>query len=214
MSSRSRYGAGVPCAVAALALVGCGAAQDVTADAKVPDSVALALEGARRDTDVSQAQLEVLREAVEHGRYPTDSEYRSAYDAAVECMVESGVAGVRVDEYWNAGLLQLGVSYSASIDGEQRATVAVVECERVHVDYIRSARASEELIRAAQEAIMNEFLPAIRECLAVRGFPVGQDADFRTASSADLAANEAEGTTTGCMESTGYTNAMTGEPTR
>jgi hypothetical protein len=154
----------------------------------------------------------VLESALAAGRYPSDTEYRTAFDAALECMRGAGVTDVKVDEYWNAGLLQLGATYSATLDQERSAETIVAGCERVHVEYIRQARASEELIRGAQEAIQREFLPALKACLAERGYPVSEDADYVATTNADLAANEAEGTATGCMESTGYVEAMTGPP--
>lgn len=184
---------------------------EVSASAE-PESVAAALIAANNDDQADPAQVEVLETALSAGRYPSDTEYRTAHEVALQCMRDSGIAHVSADEYWNAGLLQLGVTYSANLGQENSAAVTVATCERVHVDYIRQARASEELIRGAQEAIMREFLPAMLECLTERGIAVASDADFREASSADLDANEAEGTQTGCMESTGYLEAMTGPP--
>lgn len=193
-------------------VVGCSRGEPGVDGTAGPVSVSSALAAARDDTQVDRAQLEVLENALAARRYPSDTEYRAAFDSALECMREAGVANLSIDEYWNAGLLQLGAIYSATLDQENAVAAIVSGCEREHVEYIRRARASEELIRGAQEAIQEEFLPALKACLAERGFPVSDDADYLTTSRADLDANEAEGTATGCMESTGYVEAMTGPP--
>ena len=99
-------------------------------------------------------------------------------------MRDSGIANVRMDEYWNAGLLDLGVSYSATLDEETSAGTTVATCERVHVACIAQARASEELICGAQETIKCEFLPAMLAYLAERAYPIDNDADFPEAVSA------------------------------
>jgi hypothetical protein len=193
-------------------LAGCSTGELEVSSSAEPATVSSALIAARGDSEADPAQIEILEISLAAGRYPSDTEYRTAFESALECMRDAGIANVQIDEYWNAGLLQLGATYSANLDQENSAAATVSACQRVHADYIRQARASEEVIRGAQETIMREFLPAMIECLAERGFPVADDADFREASSADLDANEAEGTQTGCMESTGYLEAMTGPP--
>src|SRR5690606_38217733 len=104
------------CAVAIAAmLTGCGSDAMVVSASAGPASVAAALEAARGDSEADPVQIEVLEIALEAERYPSDTEYRIAYEIALQCMRDSGSA---------------------------------------------QARASEELIRGAQETIKCEFLPA------------------------------------------------------
>lgn len=209
----SRVASAVLCAVAiAATLSACSDGRSDISGSPEPASVAAALIAAQANDDVDPAQVDVLEVALAAERYPSDSEYRTAYEAAVQCMRDLGVASVNVDEYWNAGLLSLSVGYSSTLEQEEAAVATVIECERIHVAYIARSRASEDVIRGAQAAIQAEFLPALKACLAERGYPVPDDADAEETTRADGFANEAEGTQTGCMESTGYLEAMTGPP--
>lgn len=168
------------------------------------------LERARTDGIASQRQIEVLEEAAAEGRDVTAGEYREAFNLSVACTEQAGVTVVNTDRYGYHGSVAYSMVVHVPIsEDEEAAFAAMAACLEEHSDYLKAAYLSREASQEFVDATIEEYLPAMIECVRQRGYEVDDEATYQEVVALDVAANEDEGVRIGCVQSTGLNDALT-----
>lgn len=206
-AARQRALSFVAAAAVALGTAACGQAGDDPGSA-APASVVAALEAAETEGDASPAQLAVLENALREGREITEEEYRAAFALAVECTRDAGVKVIAIDEVYDAGSVELYMKVNGREEDEDFMFTTMGVCEQRHSTYLDLARRLSQTARSTRDAIIEEFRPAMRECVRAKGVHVPEDATYDEIVSQDPDIVDGRDPAETCVSTTGLQDAL------